>query len=467
MRSSPQQLLSMPASTGPLYLQIYHRIRNLILTGGWPPETQLPSSRSLAQDLGISRNTAILALDKLIADGWIQSRAGSGMFVTFEAPSARPAATFVANDAEELHAPIPFQTTYGAIDIFPVAEWAKVQSRVWTRSTDEALFEGAGAGWLPLRRAIAGFLHAVRGVVCSPDQILIMSSSRSAIDLAARVIGQPGDSIWVEDPGYGYNREAFQTDGLRQVPVPVDSEGMIVSVAKSLAADARLACVTPACQFPTCAILSAHRRSELLDWNRQTGSFIIEDDWDFNAVFDRQHPPEPLVVSAPESVLYIQSFNRLLFPALRIAALVVPASLAARFVDARLAVDGFPNMAIQIALTEFIERGLLSSYLRKCKLTYERRRNALHAGVNRYLSQWLRIDEYQAGLAGIAFTGGRSASEMAAVARGAGIACRSLDSFSFNANVSPEALVLGFGPFTSEMLGDATDRLSRVFADDL
>lgn len=465
MRSSPQQLLSIPNGAGPLYLQVYHRIRTLILTGAWPPGTRLPSSRALARDLGMSRNTGLLAVEMLMADGWIVSRAGSGIFVSSEAPPARHFSSPAQGDeAERGDAAVPFDIAQGATDIFPVKEWAKIHARVWTRASKDALHEGAGAGWEPLRRSVAGYLHAVRGLACSPEQVLIMSSAQAAVDLTIRVLASPGDSIWVEDPGYLFVREAFRAHGLRQVLVPVDDDGIIVSEGIASEPRARLAYVTPASQLPTCAILANDRRSELLDWARRTGSYVIEDDWDFNAVFDGRQPPEPVAASCPEQVVFIHSFNRLLFPALRIAVLVAPVGLADKFIDARRAIDGFPNMANQIALAEFIDRGLLSAHLRKSKVTYARRRAALHSGVRQHLSRWLHIDEERPGLIGLAFTPPGRDSEMAAIARSNGIACIGLSDFKVNDSASPAALPLGFAAYPEEVIDDACRRLAEALA---
>lgn len=449
MRSSPQQLLSMPTGGGTLYLQIYHRMRNLILTGGWPAGTRLPSSRALAHDLKISRNTALLALEKLLADGWIQSRAGSGMYVSFSGPVARPALRLLAaNDSHTCPVRVPFDVAYGAIDLFPVGEWAKIQSRVWKRSNEEALLEGSGAGWLPLRQAIAGYLYAVRGLACSPDQILIMSSGGAAVDLAIRVLARAGDRAWIENPGPRFAREAFHASRVEPVDIPIDGEGINISLARRRAADARFAYVSPACQFPTCSVLSDDRRAELLEWAARRQAYIIEDDRDFNAVFDDQNPVEPLAALSPDNIVHIHSFNRLLFPALRMAAMVVPAPLAERFIQSRQAIDGFPNMANQIALTEFIEKGLLSAHLRQCRLAYQRRREALHLGIRGHLSKWLQVDESRRGLNVVAVTKGAKASKMAAVARRSGIACQCLDDFSHGGEVDRDALVLGFGSFS-------------------
>jgi len=466
MRNSSQPLLSVLQGSGPLYLQIYHRIRALVLSGAWPPGTQLPSSRALARDLGISRNTAILAIDKLMSDGWIISRTGSGIYVSSEAPPSRPPLPSGGAARAPSSVPVPFEIAHAATDVFPVAAWSKIQSKVWTNAAAEALHEGSGAGWAPLRNAIASYLHAVRGIACSPDQILVVSSSQSALDLCIRALARQGDEIWVEDPGYPYAREAFQAHGLEQVTVPVDGEGIDVARGIGIAGDARLAYVTPACQFPTCSILSAARRKLILDWAARTGNFIIEDDWDFNAILDTSQPADPLAASGSEQVLHIHSFNRLLFPALRIAALVVPAPLVDRFLSARRTIDGFPNVPNQIALTEFMDQGLLSSHLRRCRMAFEERRAALHAAAREHLSRWMRIDETRPGLHALAWTD-YGDSELATIARNGGIACLGVSDFKIAPSPFPGALLLGCAAFKPEAIRGAAKRLADLLAHSL
>ncbi len=392
MRKSSQQLLGVPNRSGHFYLQIYQRMRGLILIGAWRAGTRLPSSRTLARDLGVSRNTALLALEKLVADGWIEGRRGSGVYVSDEVPPVRPSARLASSKATgpvRSPRPIPFEIAHAATDVFPIGAWSKIQNRVWTESADEALHEGADSGSENLRREIAAYLMAVRGLACSPDQVLIMSSTQAAIDLTLRVLAREGDEIWVEDPGYPHSREAFQAHGLVQRAVPVDEEGLKVSTGREIAPNAAFAYLTPACQFPTCTLLSQDRRIELLDWASAHTAYVIEDDWDFNAVFDGRYPVEPLAAHDSERVLFIHAFNRFLFPALRVAALIVPLHLADRFAEARRAIDGFPNVPNQIALAEFLNQGLMSAHLRKCREVYGQRRAEMHEAVKTHLSPWI------------------------------------------------------------------------------
>ena len=467
MRRSPQPLVSLPEGPGPIYLRLYHKIRSLILDGSWPAGTRLPSSRRLAEDLSIARNTANLAIDQLMADGWIVARPGSGIYVSDEAPPVRPPAlSAIAGQALDFDegGPIPFQIIPGAIDLFPVETWARLQSQVWSKASLSALHEGSGAGWYGLRCAIAAHLHAVRGLVCAPEQVLVVSGSQAAIDLGLRALAQPGDQMWTEDPGYPYARQAIRAAGLVEACIPVDSEGIMVSQGVVRAPRARLAYVTPACQFPTGALMSERRRLELIDWADGGHGYVIEDDWDYNACFELAHPPEPLAARSPERVLFIHSFNRVMFPGLRIAALVVPPSLVPVLVEARQAIDGFTNVANQIALTEFIQRGHLASHLRASRIAHGERRSALHDALSRHLGDLVRFDPAQAGLHVVAHTPGQSDTALAVRARRSGLGCYAMSDFAGDESRVDPALLLGFAAYSPAKLDEAAARLAACLA---
>ena len=463
MRRSPQPLVSLPEGPGPIYLRLYHKIRSLILDGSWPAGTRLPSSRRLAEDLAIARNTANLAIDQLMADGWIVARPGSGIYVSEEAPPVRPPAPSpIAGQPIDFDesGPIPFQIIPGAIDLFPVETWARLQSQVWSKASQSALHEGSGAGWYGLRCAIAAHLHAVRGLVCAPEQVLVVSGSQAAIDLGLRALAQSGDQMWTEDPGYPYARQAIRAAGLVEACIPVDSEGMSVSEGVAQAPRARLAYVTPACQFPTGALMSESRRRELIDWAESGRGYIIEDDWDYNACFGLAHPPEPLAARAPERVLFIHSFNRVMFPGLRIAALVVPASLVPVLVEARQAIDGFTNVANQIALSEFIQRGHLASHLRASRIAHLARRSALHEALSSRLQGAVEFDPVQAGLHVVARIAGLSDTAVAAQARQIGLGCYAMSDFASDESRADPALLLGFAAYSPASLDRAVKQLA-------
>lgn len=459
---SPQKLVALPDGQGPIHLRLYHQIRALILDGSWPSGTHLPSSRQLADDLGISRNTAIQAVDQLVADGWVIARTGAGVFVSAEAPPARPSHPASGwGHANVSTAPAPFHVRPGPVDLFPISKWTKLQARVWNQASTEAMHESSGAGWAPLRQAVAAHLHAVRGLACVPDQVLILSSSQSAIDLALRVLAVPGDQVWVEEPGYPAARQAIRANQLTEAPVPVDAQGLCVETGIQRAAHAKIAYVTAACQYPTGRVMSEPRRGALLAWASRNDAFIVEDDWDYNACFDAPQPPMPLAARASHRVLHIHSFNRLLFPGLRIAALVVPSELAPRFIEMRQLVDGFTNVANQMALAEFIHRGALASYLRTCRIACTERRAALHRAVAAFMPGNVRIDPLQSGWWSVAHLDGLHAAPLAAQARAEGFWCMALSDFSADPLDSAQALLLGFAGFKTDALTAATMKLAQ------
>lgn len=460
MALDARQLVSLPQGPAPCYLRLYHRIRTLILTGAWPPGTRLPSTRRLAKDLRIARNTAVAAIDQLMADGWIVTRPRSGMFVSNDVPVARPAKAEPITQpiAGNASGPIPFEIGQAGLDLFPVRRWAKLQSEIWGRAPASALLEGSGAGWTPLRQVVASHLDAVRGLQCSWQQVLIVSGSQAAIDLCARVLGKQGDKVWVEDPGYFRARNAFRANGLDVVDVRVDAEGMVVQNGIAQAPSAKLAYVTAACQFPTGHILSDAREAQLLAWADGADAFVIEDDWDHHARFDGKPPRDPLGARGSDRVFLIHGFNRLLFPSLRLAALVVPDQWVDRFTEARDAIDGFTNVASQMALAAFIERGFLTAHLRACQDAYHARRHALRQALA-HLAEGLQVD-MRAGLHLVAGTGGRSDVALVARAREAGIACLALRGCVEAADDVEPALLLGFAAFPPAELTIAAQRLA-------
>ena len=273
-----------PSSPQPLYQQVYQRIRELILEGKLPRGARLPSSRTLADDLSLSRNTILVAIDQLVAEGYVESRLGDGTYVASSIAEdvgtiarretkpkpARPAKgrslsnrgkaisrTPIGRDATH---PRPFATGVPAVDQFPVDLWHRLLSRRSRRVSRENLCYGDPAGYRPLREAIATYLAGARGVQCEPDQIIINTSSQQALDIAVRVLTDPGDAVWLEEPGYLGARGAFTAAGLSLVPVPVDDEGLQVETGIESAPDARLAYVTPSRQYPLGLKLSYHHR---------------------------------------------------------------------------------------------------------------------------------------------------------------------------------------------------------------
>lgn len=363
-----------PEPQGGLYQGLYKRLRGFILDGVWPAGTRLPSSRALAADLKVSRNTAILAVEQLIADGWAESRSRSGVYVAAgprvvalpNAPAERPAL-----------AELPlFALQRPATDLFPAQIWKQLQAQAWAEIEPHRLLTADPAGDPALREAIARLVCAPRGLRCHPDQILVLPSATMAIDLIAAALLRPGEAAAVEEPGRQAVRQLLRARGATLRPIPVGTHG--VDVHALIASAARLACLAPTVQFPTCTTIPADERARLLEWARSTSAWIVEDDRDSEAWFDEASPqPAPLAAEDGERTVLVGSFNRLLFPGLCVAYLVAPPALVERFRTAHAMMGGRASLASQLALAAFIGEGHFSRHLRRRRQAYAERRAAL------------------------------------------------------------------------------------------
>jgi len=360
-----------PDPQGGLYQSLYKRLRGFILDGAWPPGTRLPSSRVLAADLNVSRNTAILAVEQLIADGWAESRSRSGVYVAgpalpVRAPEpARPATAELP----------PFALQRPATDLFPAATWKQLQTRAWAEIEPDRLLGADPGGDSGLREAIARLVCAPRGLRCHPDQILIVPSATFAVDLVAATLLRPGECAAVEEPTRPGVRRLLQGRGADLHPLPVDAEGLDPSSLTEAAPS--VIWTTPAAHFPTGATLSPARRAALIDWARTKRGWIVEDDRDADAWFDDRSPPSPIAAAAGDRTILIGSFNRLLFPGLCVAFLVAPAELVERLRAVQAGIGGRASLAAQLALRDFIGEGHLARHLRRRRAGYTERRAAL------------------------------------------------------------------------------------------
>ncbi|HEU0114232.1 MAG TPA: PLP-dependent aminotransferase family protein, partial [Thermomicrobiales bacterium] len=290
-----------PGSPEPLSRQLYGRLRGAILAGQLPRGARLPSTRTLAGELGVSRTTTALAYEQLQLEGYLESRVGSGTVVSRHLP-ATPPIVQKAGDGEassaRLAARVPslravpnlsgvearpcgaFRAGEPALDVFPFGLWARLVARRARRSLASASYYQEPAGYAPLRAAIAAHIAVSRGVRCDPAQIILTAGAQGALDLAARTLLDPGDAAWLENPGYFGARGALVAAGARLVPVPVDAQGLEVAEGRRRAPEARLVFCSPSHQYPTGTTMSLGRRLALLEWAEQEGSWILEDDYD-------------------------------------------------------------------------------------------------------------------------------------------------------------------------------------------
>lgn len=383
----------------PAHMRIAERIRAAIVSGALKPNARLPSGRTLAHDFGVARNTVDEALGQLVAEGMVVRRRGAGSFVAASSPAtgARPSAAGCARSprlsqrAQALrHYPGPtvanravaFAPSLPPSEFFPRVVWRRLLAREAARPGSECWESGASNGLASLREAIAGHASALRGTRAAADQVIVTTSTQQAVELAAKVLADPGECAWAEAPGYQPVHYVLRSAGLEVVQVPVDAEGLDVAAAQLLNSKARFAYVTPSHQYPLGVEMSLPRRRALLAWADAEDAFVVEDDYDGDYRYEGK-PITSLQDLNAGRVIYIGSFNKLLFPGLRVAYAIVPEGLAAAFADAKHAADGHTALLTQATLAAFIHEGHLAEHLRRTRAAYDERRRAFlkHAAM--------------------------------------------------------------------------------------
>ncbi len=418
-------ILLDPSSALPRYQQLYQGLRAAILDGQLAPGARLPATRALAGELGVSRATVQQAFDQLVAEGYIEGRVGSGSYVArtlpddyLAAPAPQPAQQAhprrrrapSRRGAELATAPVMRESVAGsegqrafpvglpALDAFPQRVWGQLLARRWRQSSTELLDHSSPAGYLPLREQIAAYLATARGVRCTAEQVIVVAGAQQGLDLAARVLLDPGDAAWIEDPGYFGARGALVGAGARLIPVPVDDEGLDVGAGKARCPDARLAYITPSHQFPLGATMSLARRLALLEWAEQADAWVLEDDYDS----EYRYVGRPLAalqgIDHARRTIYVGTFSKVLFPALRLGYLVVPPDLADVFVAALGFAAFHPPALEQSVLAEFIAAGHFTRHIRRMRLLYAERQATLAALLRQELDGLLTLAPSQAGM---------------------------------------------------------------------
>jgi GntR family transcriptional regulator/MocR family aminotransferase len=381
----------------PLYQQLYIHLRMAILAGDLQPGMRLPSTRALADELSISRNTVLNAYQQLLAEGYVNSTVGNGTFVaqvlpehlltspeprqfvdTQPAEPRKPRLSTAAIDPGGA-SPRPFRFGVPALQAFPYKLWTRLVVRRARNMTAGAFTYQNLSGYAPLREAIAAHVTVSRRVQCSPEQIIILPGAQGGLDLAARMLIHSGDPVWMEDPGYLPARGAFLGSGAQIVPVPVDTEGLVVNEGIARAPQARLVYVTPSHQFPLGVTMSLKRRLALLDWAKHAEAYILEDDYDSEYHFVRRPLPalQGLAERDTGRVIYVGTFSKMLFPALGIGYLILPPALVRAFEAVRSFINVHPPILEQMVLTDFIVEGHFIRHLRRMRSLYAERRAAL------------------------------------------------------------------------------------------
>lgn len=476
-----------PRQREPLQLQIYESVRRAIVDGVLTPGARLPSSRELAGDLGISRLTAVLAFEQLAAEGYITSRAGAGTYVNRELPDADALVPASARAAIAQHPqlsqrgarlsqtprvirkipgpPRAFRIGTPALDRFPVALWHRLVSRHSRRLTIPQLDYGDAAGLPALREAIAAHVSRARGTSCTADQVIVVAGAQQGLDMIARLLLDPGDVAWVEEPGYPGAWAALTAAGARIEPVPIDEQGMVVDADSRQRNIAKLVYTTPSHQFPLGVPMSLPRRLALLRWARDARAWVIEDDYDSEFRYGSRAIPCLHGLDTDGRVIYVGSFSKTLFPGLRLAYVIVPPDLHAPMVKARLASDIHPPTLLQGVVADLIGEGHFERHVRRMNTEYRARLQALEEAVHRYCDGALQLRPVLTGLHAVADVLTGDAADIAHEALSRGIETMPLSAYyAKHTQSSANGLVLGFGSVPPRVVTESVKRLAAAIA---
>ncbi|WP_211100585.1 MocR-like pyridoxine biosynthesis transcription factor PdxR [Acuticoccus sediminis] len=464
-----------------LSMQLATHLRELILSGDLPPGTRLPASRVLAVEQGVSRTTAVAAYEQLTSEGLLVSRVGAGTYISDDvrppparltpSPTARlPRLANISHELSEQYfprlehpsSPRPFVTGMPAIDAFPMAMWARLSARYWRGARSEIMSYPDALGLPKLREAISRHLRANRGVVCQADEVFVFAGAQDGFMQIAQILLDPGDRVWMENPGAIGARNAFLSRGADLVPVPVDGEGLDVAAARRLCPDMRMAFVTPAHQHPLGCTMSRDRRFELLAAAEESGAWIVEDDYVGEFHYGRQPLPPLKALDGGGRVLYVGTFSKALFPAIRLGYAVVPPALVASFERALSAVAHGVSNAIQSIVADFIAEGHFSSHLRRMRDLYRGRRDALMDAADRHLGGMLALSPTDTGFHTIGLLPpGLDERTVAEAVKTAGLAMAPLSRFALSP-LAVQGLTLGFSAVSPQEIDRGVARLAEV-----
>jgi GntR family transcriptional regulator/MocR family aminotransferase len=442
--------------------RVHSALRLAIIDGLLPSGTALPSSRALSHQIGIGRNTVVAAYEQLLSDGLAEARHGSGTFVAaIPPPLAKMKGTFGIEPPAPPDPKKPFALGQPLIERALLTRLATATRRRISEADPLDLGYGDARGSLHLRRQIAAALAVDRGLRCDPDCIVVVSGTQHGLRLCTDALLEPGDKVWMEEPGYAVARATLAAGGSVPVPVAVDDEGLDIRAARQRCPNAKAAYVTPSHQFPSGVTMSMRRRVELLDWAENTGAWVLEDDYDS----EFRYAGRPLTALAGLSntrVIYLGTFAKTVFPALRIGYMVVPPSALGRVLSARAAIDRFPPAFMQDAVADLMSDGTFSAHLRRMRKHYRNSRDQVARIIIEEAGGVLTPTVPQQGLHMLV----RLASNLdcdagRAIRAHAGVDAMLL-SEARTVTTGMEAFILGFSGFAPEILSEAARSLARA-----
>ncbi|WP_420103992.1 PLP-dependent aminotransferase family protein [Bosea sp. (in: a-proteobacteria)] len=485
-RAKWSELLHLPLdqdSRRPIFQQIYLALREAIVANTLAPGSKLPSSRDLAQRLGVSRTSVVSAYDQLLAEGYVVGREGSGTYVSDDVPAAivtagQPpgaggsagrqvvslAGARYGRFAAELTPPgnLPFAAGCCSVDAKTIEAWRRIGSEQMRHLDPVNLSYADPRGEVSLRREIAAYLRAARAVQCDEDQVIVLSGAQQAIDLSIRTLIDPGDPVWIEDPGYGATRAALSAAGAGIVPVPVDEHGLDVAAGIAATGGARAVYITPSHQYPTGAVMSMSRRLELLAWAAQNGAWIIEDDYDSEFRYAGRPLASLQGLDRNGCVVYVGTLSKLLFPGIRLGFAVVPHQLVDVFRGARYLSDRSPPTLQQAMTAEFMRQGFLTSHIRRMRQRYREARDVLVEAIDRHLGDLATIEVPECGIQlVIHFREAISDIAVAEAAARQGLTVKPVSPHYMEAPAR-QGLVLGYSGFDNHRLRAAAKELGLI-----
>jgi GntR family transcriptional regulator/MocR family aminotransferase len=467
-----------------LQQQIYSSIRRAILDGVLRSGTRLPSSRALAGDLEVSRTTTLLAYDQLQAEGYLSPRHGSGTFVANEVPDDRLRLVLPRRRPRPAHPPLSqrgtalaatpppasrlagpsraFRLGVPALDLFPVRLWSQLSARRLRNVTVAQLDYGDAIGLPQLREAIAHHVEVARGTRCTAAQVVVVAGAQRGIELICQLLLDVGDTAWLEEPGYPGARNALIGAGAHVVPVRIDQEGLDVEAGWQQAPGARLAYVTPSHQFPGGVQMSLRRRLALLKWASSARAWVIEDDYDSEFRYGTRPIPCLHGLDAGGRVIYVGSFSKSLFPALRLGFLVVPDDLVSKVHDVRRASDVHPPAIDQAVLADLIEGGHYERHLRRMRAAYRERLDALTEGIDRHCGGVAKLRPVRTGLHAVADFIGVHAADVVRECTARGVEVNPLSAYFMSRQKPPNAIALGFASVRPDAITSGTEKMAEA-----
>ncbi len=450
----PELLVRLERGAGGVRDQLEDQLRSAVREGRLAAGARLPSTRTLARDLGVSRGLVVDAYAQLAAEGYLVTRQGAPAVV---AETVAPGPAAAAEPAAQRAPRFDFRPGAPDVALFPRDRWLRSVRRALAEAPDLRFDYGDPRGAPELRAALAQHLRRVRGLACTERQLIVTSGMAQGFALLARVLAERGETtIAVEEPSSGPGRRQLAAAGLDPVPVAVDGDGLRVD---QLPAGAAAALVTPAHQFPTGVVLSPPRRAALAEWAAATGALVLEDDYDAEYRYDRQ-PVGAVQGLAPDRVVYAGSASKTLAPALRLGWLVVPERLVTAVADAKAADDLGTPIVEQLTFADFLARGELDRHLRRSRAVYRSRRDALVAALARHLPAAAPAGAAAGLHLVLRLPPGADEPALLAAARSAGIGLSGLSEHA--QRTQPPALLLGYGRIPEAAIEPGVRRLGEI-----